>query len=548
MIITKRNAHNRKLGVTLLAVDKDDPTKVKEFYPSMYAGKVFTDISETNTVIDHIVEALENKHIPRGYKDLLSKPATEGGLVKLNKQGVIPYEYINPKSIVLYFSYDDFNDLLEHNNLDPDEDYGRLVMVSDIGESSNGRSWGIYRLIGRDTHSIDSYQRIISHREMDRTADWSEFASLFKHTPEEIDEGVSKTHYHENQKVLDNITEHDDGYVYYHGKRISVREDFRAIIATKDPNLNDVLNGDLALKLESERPKSDVEPKEPLTEIKILEGNCDYEYRGDDTITQGPLLRTNKVTSTKGFFESCINLTSIPAYDMRSVVTADDMFKDCAKLQGIPGFNFEALTSANYFCANSGIKSISEIVATRLISGDYMFYNCTKLQSIDLIKLPNAKDLNYAFGLCTSLGSINSDINLTQAINLRGLFFKCRSLKHVNKVITPRATIMTEMFKDCISLRDIAYIDFTNCTNAEDMFSGCASLKHVGIKEQSLHINLSLANTRLDEVSIRKILKELPNVVSEGGYTLDITNTPAADSLLESEVSAMLVYGWTIKR
>ena len=123
----------------------------------MYAGKVFTDISETNTVIDHIVEALETKHIPRGYKELLSKPATEGGLVKLNKQGVIPYEYINPKSIVLYFSYDDFNDLLEHNNLDPDEDYGRLVMVSNIGESSNGRSWGIYRLIGRDTHSIDSY-------------------------------------------------------------------------------------------------------------------------------------------------------------------------------------------------------------------------------------------------------------------------------------------------------------------------------------------------------------------------------------------------------
>ena len=59
---------------------------------------------------------------------------------------------------------------------------------------------------------------------------------------------------------------------------------------------------------------------------------------------------------------------------------------------------------------------------------------------------------------------------------------------------------------------------------------------------------MSLANTKLDEVSIRKILKELPNVVSEGGYTLDITNTPAADSLLESEVSAMLVYGWTIKR
>ena len=43
------------------------------------------------------------------------------------------------------------------------------------------------------------------------------------------------------------------------------------------------------------------------------------------------------------------------------------------------------------------------------------------LQSIDLIKLPNAKNLNYAFGLCTSLGNINSDISLTQAINLSGM-------------------------------------------------------------------------------------------------------------------------------
>lgn len=548
MLITKRNAYNRKVAISLLVVNKDNNDVIDEFYPQTLSRKVFLDASEKNTILDHINDLLDNKHVPRSAISLLKNTPENGGLVKLNEDGVIPFKYTNPKSIVLYFEYKDIQDLLDNNNLDPDEDYGRLVMVSDIGQSNQGRSWGIYRLIGRDTHSIDSYQRIISPLEMDRTADWSEFAELFKHTPDEIDEAVNVSHDHSNKEVLDNITEHDDGYLYYHGKRISVRDDFRAIVTTKDANLADVLNGDLAVKLESERDKVEITPLEPITEIKVLEGNRDYEYRGDDTITSGPLLRTSKLTSAKGFFTSCINLSSIPWYDTKSITAVDEMFKDCPSLQAIHSFNFSKLETADYFCANSGIKSLPEIYAPRLTSGKYMFYNCEKLQTVERIKIPNAKDVSFLFANCSSLTAINSDIDLVQATNTESMFDTCRSLKYITDVNTPRTTNMRNMFKNCVSLRDVSYIDFSSCKDATDMFLGCGCLKHVRIKGHSLHTNLSLAQTNLDEASIRKILNELPNVVSEGGYTLDITNTPAADSLLEAEVSAMLVLGWTIKR
>jgi hypothetical protein len=74
------------------------------------------------------------------------------------------------------------------------------------------------------------------------------------------------------------------------------------------------------------------------------------------------------------------------------------------------------------------------------------------------------------------------------------------------------------------------------------MFTDCVSLQFVGIKQGTLHTDISFANTKLSISCLRSIIKGLDGV----GHTITITNTPASRELTVEDETSIRSKGWNI--
>ena len=533
------------VAITLVVTDPDNPHRTQVYHPKTYADGVYIDNSKKHTVLDHIDDKLDHYHLNRRFRELLS---TNGGLVKLNEDGVIPGEQINPSCIVLYVEFSNITDLIISNTFDPVVDYGRLVLVNDVSGDpriiNHSPRWGIYRLIGDNPRDLMSYQIIITEAEFDRVADWEDFSDLFRSTVEEIDKAVRDSHSHDNKTVLDKFIEYN-GDLYYRGFKISYRDDFQSIVITTDPEMRDVMPRDIAFYITDTRDKTIYPEVEPITPFKTLSGNCDNMYSGNDELTEGPKLKMNMVTSAIGFFANCINMTSIPWYSTNNIIKGDRMFKGCIKLQAIPALSFTSMTSAEEFAAGSGIRTKGDIIAPILSNGKAMLKDCTRLSNLGKVFAPLARDMSYFLYNAYLLKELKSEIDISNCLDASHMFELCVNLKHVDKLISPKVTNMNSTFKGCRELVDIAYINFTSVTDATDTFDGCVNLKRVNVKPESITTSISFANTKLDINNIRLIIKGL-GVTNNA--TIDFSNTPGARYLTDNEISSLIVRGWTVKR
>lgn len=84
-------------------------------------------------------------------------------------------------------------------------------------------------------------------------------------------------------------------------------------------------------------------------------------------ITTNPPLNTSKVTTMRGMFDSCSNLTEIKDLDTSSATIIDTLFSNCQKLQTVSELDCSKLTS-------------------NLSSYNSPFYNCIALRNFDGFK------------------------------------------------------------------------------------------------------------------------------------------------------------------
>ena len=186
---------------------------------------------------------MELQHLNTLFRNLLRRNAEDCGLVKLDENGHIPLKYTNPETIVLYYDYADIPDLLANSRIQVEEiiiedtetgevinkyeikslirdtnedfnvpsddvyirgtgarlnendpsDYGRLVLVNDMSMDPRSRGhhkWCLYRYIGGPTNDINSYQVIMTEKDMDYEVKWEHLDEIFKSTVEQIDNAV----------------------------------------------------------------------------------------------------------------------------------------------------------------------------------------------------------------------------------------------------------------------------------------------------------------------------------------------------------------------
>ena len=196
---------------------------------------------------------------------------------------------------------------------------------------------------------------------------------------------------------------------------------------------------------------------------------------------------TSGIVGMNGMFENDKVLTNIVFGDNFNTSNATNMtamFRGCNNLTELDlrMFDTSNVKSMYNMFAESGIKNVnlSSFVTHNLDGGGMqrMFFNCTKLESLDLSSFDTSSITNFEkiFYHCTSLKSLNvSNFNTSNVTNFYDMFNGCSSLKEldVSGFDTSKAVIMGNMFSGCSSLEslDVSHFNTSNVKTMSDMFS-----------------------------------------------------------------------------
>lgn len=530
-------------ALTFTVVDPDDETKTIEYYPKTFANGIYLDKYQKLP----LVEWMKENHLTEEFQRLLRAPDIKDRILMLDERGYVPMQYLDKLMIALYVEYNDMHDMLSSSRYNPVQDHGRLVLVKDARQSTildrykntSRPFWAVFRLIGNDTSVEDSWQLIFHEHQMDKIHTWEDIAADFRSTIEEIDEMVRIRHDHSNYKTLNGFEE-KDGHLYYRNKRIIMRDEINAIIATR--TRQNISDGDLALHISSSqtyREKTDSTPS-PI----ILSGNAASYYEGSDMAKSPPLLNMRDVIVADRFFANCNELEEIDYLELDNTNSAIQMCVNCGKLKRFsaltnfkkcqnttsmmenctslvrfPGFDGDSLSTVDRMFANDiSLEYIGNIANTQILSAREFLKGCKVLKHIPNIKLDQAQDLYYAFSGCEAL--IDVFISTKMAENMDGLFYGCTNLKRVFG------------------------LDFGRCRRANDIFVGCPNLEFVEIVPKSLKTSLSFGGTNLSIECAENIIANLPTVRSA---TLYISNTPAS-RISNTYITLANEKGWQIAR
>ena len=147
------------------------------------------------------------------------------------------------------------------------------------------------------------------------------------------------------------------------------------------------------------------------------------------------------------------------------------------------GWFEEPVTSVVF---DASFADCSTITSTRS-----WFYGLLKLSSISglqYLNTENVTDMNYMFGDCSALTSLDvTGFNTQNVTDMGGMFWNCKGLKKldVSGFKTENVTNMGAMFMGCSGLLslDVSHFNTEKVTNMNAMFFGCSGLKTIYVGE-----------------------------------------------------------------
>jgi hypothetical protein len=148
--------------------------------------------------------------------------------------------------------------------------------------------------------------------------------------------------------------------------------------------------------------------------------NFESMFNNSDTLTEIPLLDTSKGTTFKSMFNYCRRLTTIPALDVSNSTNFENMFENCGNLVSVPALNTskgERFTQMFRYCTN--LVSVLSLDTSNFLTGQRMFYDCKKLETLSLTTSPKDFD-STMFGNCTALANLTIGEGWAVSIYLTG--------------------------------------------------------------------------------------------------------------------------------
>ena len=260
------------------------------------------------------------------------------------------------------------------------------------------------------------------------------------------------------------------------------------------------------------------------------------------------------------------------AYECKVVKKLNCLYQGCGRLREItPLWDTSLVTtmqSAFNMCRALRYADLSHLNLSSVTDCQYMFYNCTSLQSITLPELPSVTSCYKMFIGCSSLQSVTLP-ELSSVTNCYGMFIDCTSLQSITLPPMPSVNNCESMFERCKSLQSL-YLDMPNCNNFNffayqcnalhtveivdvrkatslgNSFSGCSSLQNVTCVEELPKCKIWLGNSsKLTLESVTNIITHLPDLSAEDSKTLTLHATTKS-LLTESLIAEATNKNWII--
>ena len=198
-------------------------------------------------------------------------------------------------------------------------------------------------------------------------------------------------------------------------------------------------------------------------------------------------------TSLYGFFADLTKLETITGLEYLNTEKVTDMrymFYDCSKLTSLDASKFNTANVTNMSYMFSSCSSLTSLDVTHFNTANvtdmsYMFYQCSSLTSLDVTHFNTEKvtGMNGMFNSCSSLTSLDvTHFNTANVTNMSKMFYICSKLTslYLTNFNTEKVTNMGRMFSGCQALTTIyASSKFvtTQVTNSSGMFNNCEKLK-----------------------------------------------------------------------
>ena len=196
-------------------------------------------------------------------------------------------------------------------------------------------------------------------------------------------------------------------------------------------------------------------------------------------------------TSLNGFFANLKKLETITGLEYlntENVTNMGRMFYDCSKLTSldVSKFNTANVTNMSYMFYNC--KALTSLDVTHFNTAKvtdmrYMFSSCSSLTSLDVtnFKTANVANMSYMFSGCSALLSLDvTNFNTANVTNMSYMFTGCSALLSldVTNFNTANVTNMSTMFYNCSKLTSLYLTNFNTekVTSMEGMFSRCKAL------------------------------------------------------------------------
>ena len=151
--------------------------------------------------------------------------------------------------------------------------------------------------------------------------------------------------------------------------------------------------------------------------------------------------------------------------------------------------SFSTYTPTSLYCFFEGLTELETITGLEYLNTENvtnmgrMFYDCSKLTSLDVSKFntANVTNMSYMFYNCKALTSLDvTHFNTANVTNMSGMFNSCSALTSldVTNFNTEKVTSMSSMFSGCSKLTslDVTNFNTANVTNMSSMFSNCVAL------------------------------------------------------------------------
>lgn len=195
-------------------------------------------------------------------------------------------------------------------------------------------------------------------------------------------------------------------------------------------------------------------------------------------------LYTGKMTNVMGLFYQCKNLIAVQNnLDLSSAPSTYRMFYECNSLIAGPDADTQNIEtwSQMYYNCNSllyvpdyNLKSAEQMINT--------FYGCSSLQKMpDIFRnLTNAVNISGLFSGCKGL-KIATPINAPIATNVSSVFNGCSSLYKIDGFSAPLATLWTSFCSGCTHLLSVSEINAEEVTSANSMFYNNSALLSVSL-------------------------------------------------------------------